>query len=198
MHAPHRRVAPSPPSKLHLREPPSPPPPSPPPPSPPPPSPSPPSPELPLPSPPSLPPPPFAPPALPLSPPPCAPAERAHLCRLELDLLLAGQVTLVPYQELVHPLRRVPINLVQPLLHVVEGLCLCRIVPFRNMRKHAQARHTTRRRNQARAPQTHAPRGACCTRSELRRASAAPSAPRKRARSASGAARAAAHTTMMP
>ena len=50
------------------------------------------------------------------------PGVRAHLCSVVLDLLLRGEVALVAHEQLVDALARVPVDLVQPGLHVVERL----------------------------------------------------------------------------
>mmetsp|Transcript_4228 Transcript_4228/g.9079 ORF Transcript_4228/g.9079 Transcript_4228/m.9079 type:complete len:283 (+) Transcript_4228:522-1370(+) len=47
---------------------------------------------------------------------------------LRLDLPLGGEVALVAHEQLVHILRRVPIDLVQPRLHVLECLRVGRVV----------------------------------------------------------------------
>ena len=52
----------------------------------------------------------------------------AHLCCLIVDNLLCCQVTLVAHQQLVHIFIGISINLVQPLLDVVEALLVCDIV----------------------------------------------------------------------
>ena len=53
---------------------------------------------------------------------------RKLLRRVGVDLTLRGEVGLVADEQLVHVLRRVPINLVQPRLHVVERGALGDIV----------------------------------------------------------------------
>ena len=40
-----------------------------------------------------------------------------------LDHLLVGHITLVTNKQLVHTLRRVTVDLLEPLLDVVEGIC---------------------------------------------------------------------------
>ena len=52
----------------------------------------------------------------------------AHRCRLEVDLLLRHEVALVPDEELVDVLVRVPVNLVQPRLHVREAVLVSHVV----------------------------------------------------------------------
>ena len=52
----------------------------------------------------------------------------AHLCCLIVNDFLAGQIALVAHQQLVDILVCVPINLIQPLLHVIEALLVCHIV----------------------------------------------------------------------
>ena len=47
----------------------------------------------------------------------------ADLCYGVLDDLLRGQVGLVAHKQLVDTLRCVPVNLLQPLLYVGEGIC---------------------------------------------------------------------------
>ena len=44
----------------------------------------------------------------------------SHLCRCVVDDLLGGQVGLVADEELVHVLSGIAVNLLQPLLDVVE------------------------------------------------------------------------------
>ena len=41
-----------------------------------------------------------------------------------LNNLLAGQIRLVPDEQLVHALRRVSVDLLEPLLDVREGICV--------------------------------------------------------------------------
>jgi len=45
-----------------------------------------------------------------------------------IDDLLGGQVALVAHQQLVDILAGVPLDLLQPLLHIVEGLLVRAIV----------------------------------------------------------------------
>ena len=45
-----------------------------------------------------------------------------HLGDTVLHNLLAGQVGLVADEQLVHTLRRIPVNLLEPLLDVREGV----------------------------------------------------------------------------
>lgn len=45
----------------------------------------------------------------------------SHLCLLKVHLSLAIQITLVADQELVHVLACIPVDFVQPLLHVVKA-----------------------------------------------------------------------------
>ena len=47
---------------------------------------------------------------------------RVYLCDLVFDLLLLDQITLVAHQQLVDTLGGVAVNLLQPLLDVVEGI----------------------------------------------------------------------------
>lgn len=50
------------------------------------------------------------------------PAEDAHLCNVVLDDLLVGHIALVTDEELVNALGSVAVDLLQPLLDVVEGI----------------------------------------------------------------------------
>lgn len=57
-----------------------------------------------------------------------APLPAPHLCCLVVHHSLGCQVTLVAHQQLVDVLIGVPVNLVQPLLHIVEAVLVCHIV----------------------------------------------------------------------
>lgn len=48
-----------------------------------------------------------------------------HLCHRVLDHLLVGHITLVADKQLVDTLGGIAINLLQPLLDVVERVCSC-------------------------------------------------------------------------
>jgi hypothetical protein len=52
----------------------------------------------------------------------------SHLGCLIVDDLLCCQITLVAHQQLVDILVRVAVDLVQPLLYVVEALLVCHVV----------------------------------------------------------------------
>lgn len=45
------------------------------------------------------------------------------LCHSVLDNFLRGQVGLVAYKQLVDTLRGIPVDLLEPLLYVGEGIC---------------------------------------------------------------------------
>lgn len=55
---------------------------------------------------------------------------RTDLCDTVLDNLLARQIGLVANKELVDALGRIPVNLLEPLLDVREGIC-----PFVSVRQ---------------------------------------------------------------
>lgn len=54
--------------------------------------------------------------------------ERQYLGSLVVHNLLGCQITLVANKKLVHILIGIPVNLIQPLLHVVEALLVCDVV----------------------------------------------------------------------
>ena len=51
-----------------------------------------------------------------------------NLCCVVVYCLLGGEVTLVPYEQLVDVLTCTSVDFVQPLLHVVEGIGVGHIV----------------------------------------------------------------------
>ena len=53
---------------------------------------------------------------------------RTHLGSLVVHDLLGCQITLVSNKKLVDILIGIPVNLIQPLLHIVEALLVCDIV----------------------------------------------------------------------
>ena len=52
----------------------------------------------------------------------------ADLCCVVVHCLLGCQIALVTHKELVHVLASAPVDLVEPLLHVVERIRICHIV----------------------------------------------------------------------
>ena len=54
--------------------------------------------------------------------------ERQYLGSLVVHNLLGCQITLVANKKLVDILIGIPVNLIQPLLHVVEALLVCDVV----------------------------------------------------------------------
>lgn len=52
----------------------------------------------------------------------------AYLGSLIVDDLLGCQITLVANQQLVHILVGISVNLIQPLLHIVEAVLVCNII----------------------------------------------------------------------
>lgn len=61
----------------------------------------------------------------------CA-CDNTNLCHSVLHYFLVGHITLVAYKELVDTLRRISVNLLKPLLNVVEGIHVCHIVDDAN------------------------------------------------------------------
>ena len=51
-----------------------------------------------------------------------------YLCSGVVHDLLGGEIALVPHQQFVDALAGVPVDLLQPLLHVVEGLLVRHVV----------------------------------------------------------------------
>lgn len=55
-----------------------------------------------------------------------------HLSCRVVDDLLGGEIALVADEQLVHVVASVTVDLLQPLLHVIEGVLVCAIVNYNN------------------------------------------------------------------